>query len=267
MDSLTAFSVARLIHSGLAATTRALIISTEQQGQDFSELAEILIAASPYFPELRALFLNELTQDECEISWIINGDCTPILQHYPHIERFQIRGGDVRFIDWKLHYLKTLIVETGGLSHEAVQDLERADLPNLEHLELWTGQEEFGSSCEAEHIIHLLESRRWEYLRHLGIRNCEFADDVILWLTRSPLIEQLKTLDFSLGCVSDRGAEALLNCAAVRELQAVDLHYHYISEPLVQQLRTLPLDINLDEPQEPEDVDGGEPLRFSAVGE
>lgn len=268
MPSLTAMSLARLIHCGVAEATPALIINFERGGDHFPELSEMLIQASPFLPNLKALFINELTVDECEISWIINDDCTPILIQFPQLNHFQIRGSGTRFVDLKLHCMETLIVESGGLGHEAIEDLRFADLPNLQHLEIWTGQEDFGGSCESRHIIDLLTHQRHEQLRHLGIRNCEFADEVIEWLVRSPLIEQLESVDFSLGCVSDRGAQSLLDCAAVRNLKSLDLHYHYISEPWMQQLRSLPIDVNTDEPQEPDDIDDdGEPLRYSAVGE
>ncbi|MCA9173141.1 MAG: hypothetical protein KDB14_01440 [Planctomycetales bacterium] len=265
-------SLARLIHCQLAETTPALLICEEQRFGGFQDLVDLLRLASPHLPALRALFVNEMIVDECEISWIEGGDCGILCNCFPRLEHFQVRGSGTRFQNLSCPGLRKLVVESGGLAHEALQDLCAADLRTLESLEIWTGQEQYGGSCRCEHVTALL-SGELPKLRHLGVRNCEFADELVEWLTSDKpravmMLEQLQTLDLSLGCVSDRGAELLCGCPRVSRLQQLDLHHHFISPEWVARLQSLRLEVIVDDPQEAEDFDDfGEPARYTAVGE
>jgi len=78
--------------------------------------------------------------DESEISWIVNSDMGPLLAAYPRLQQLRVRGGqELAFGDLRHDNLRTLIVETGGLSGEVLQQMAAARLPALTHLELWLG--------------------------------------------------------------------------------------------------------------------------------
>ena len=57
-------------------------------------IVEALVAARERLPHLRALFLGDILSEECEISWIRQSDVTPLLEAYPRLEHFQVRGGN-----------------------------------------------------------------------------------------------------------------------------------------------------------------------------
>lgn len=247
-------------------------------GVDWEGLAQS--AADPYFkplvavrerlPNLKALFLSELTGDECEISWIEHGDVSPIFDAYPNLEHFQIRGcGSLSMGKLSHSTLKRLAIESGGLSAEVVREVAAADLPQLEHLELWLGTSLYGGDATVDDIKAVLLSEGYPQLHYLGLRNCEILDDVVAVLVRSPLIERLSVLDLSLGCLSDAGAELLLACPAVAQLDMLDIHYHFVSDPMVRRLEVLGVEIDASEPQDPEGLENesGEPERYCAVGE
>lgn len=233
-------------------------------------LVKPLVAVSDRLPNLKALFLSELTADECEISWIEHGDVSPIFEAFPELEHFQIRGCGSLSLGKPSHSaLKRLVIESGGLSAEVVREIAAADLPQLEHLELWLGTPVYGGDATVEDIKALFASEGYPQLQHLGLRNCEILDDVVAVLVDSPLIERLRVLDLSLGCLSDKGSEHLSRCPAVAKLEELDIHYHFVSDPMVQRLEALGIEIDASDPQDPDGLENEskEPERYCAVGE
>jgi hypothetical protein len=249
-----------------------------ENGADFdasysNPIVEELIKHSEHLPHLTALFLGDITFEESEISWIGLGDVSPLFTAYPQLEHFGIRGSAGTSTSSYLHLgilhherLKTLIVETGGMDRSVVHDVLRSHLPALEHLELWTGSEDYGGNCTVEDFAPLFTENLFPNLRYLGLRDSEFTNDLATALSQSPLLERLRVLDLSLGTLDDIGAAALLNCPAVRRLEKLDLHYHFCSEEMMQRLQALGIEIDVSERQEPDRWDGEE-RRFVAVSE
>src|SRR5436190_5616126 len=55
---------------------------------------EALVAARDKLPKLKALFVGDIISEENEISWINQGDISPLFQAYPDLEILTVRGGD-----------------------------------------------------------------------------------------------------------------------------------------------------------------------------
>ena len=53
-----------------------------------------LCAAASRLPALRALFLGDITSEECEVSWMKVGDVSALLTAYPALEVLRVRGGE-----------------------------------------------------------------------------------------------------------------------------------------------------------------------------
>ncbi len=158
-----------------------------------------------------------------------------ILEAYPNLEVLHIRGradGDyyaplgscLSFTSVEHRYLKTLIIETKYLPESTASEIVNLNLPNLEYLELWTGNGVF----DAVKLIPKI-SEHFPKLKYLGIRSCEYADEVAKALVSSTLIERLKILDLSMGEMTNQGVEYLLNCPAVNQLHTLNLSTNYIS--------------------------------------
>ncbi len=238
-------------------------------------LLPILLDNKDHFPHLTAIFLGDIIMEESEISWIEPGDISALFTAYPHLEHFGIRGCASAYTDPHLHlgvlnleHLKTLVIETGSMDRSVVQDVLSSHLPALEHLELWTGSEDYNANCTVEDFAPLFTDNLFPNLRYLGLRDSEIANDLAIALSQSPLLERLQELDLSLGTLDDTGATALLNCPAIHKLAKLDLHHHFCSDEMIQRLQTLGIEVDLSEQEEPEEWDEDEPEQhFVAVSE
>ena len=250
-----------------------LIVSSYDHSVDFTtdEIVEILVEKSDHFRGLRAIFLSEMTPEECEISWIINGDVSPILAIYSRLEHFQIRGGgELSLGELRHERLQRLIIESGGLSSLVVEEIARADLPSLEMLEIWTGSELYTCDVTEQQLVDMIEAcdSRFLQLKHLAVRNCELADEVAQRVFSLPLAARLEVIDLSLGTLTDVGARAILdayNAGKLPNLRRLDIHYHFVDdEEILDSLSNLPIETDLH-PCGAEHA--AEDERYSAVGE
>jgi hypothetical protein len=112
----------------------------------------------------------------------------------------------------------------------------------------------------------LLDGTRFPKLRHLGLRDSFIADDLAAMLARSPILERIRVLDLSLGALTDAGAQALLDSPAVARLEKLDLHHHFCSDEMVMRLKRLGIDVDVSDPQSPDDWDRFEG-RYVSVAE
>jgi hypothetical protein len=226
-----------------------------------------LVDASPKLPNLTALFLGDITGEEYEISWIQQSDLSPLWNAYPQLEYLRVRGNNgLEFGKIELGRLKTLIVETGGLSVERVREICQGYLPQLEHLELWLGTDDYGGDTTVEDLTPMLSGELFPYLQYLGLRNSYIADRIAIAVANSTILLRIKVLDLSLGNLGDIGATALLASPFIHQLEKLDLHHHYLSEALVEKLEGLSISIDVSDSQEA-DEDDDEEYRYIAVSE
>lgn len=232
-----------------------------------ARIVEALVAARGRLPNLRALFVGDIVSEECEISWIQQTDLSPLFGAYPALEYFCARGGTGLQLGALRHQqLKTLVLQSGGLPAAVTRAAIGADLPSLEHFELWLGTPDYGGDTALADLEPLLAGQCFPRLRTLGLRDSEIADQIAAALATTPVIERLQTLDLSLGTLSDEGAAALLASPAVARLAKLDIHHHYCSDAMVARLKQLGIELDAGDPQEP-DEDDGTVWRYVAVGE
>ena len=256
---------------------RALIIgmTTYMEQFDSGLAVGLLVRHAADLPNLRAIFLGEVVGTDAEVSWLNHVDLMPILESYPLLERFQVRGGED---DWnpdlhavrpfKHEALRTLVFESGGLPPATVRAVGESEIPELERLEFYLGDEAYGGGTTVEDLAWLFDGAGFPKLRHLGLRDAPNADEIAAALAHAPVVARLATLDLSLGALGDEGAAALLAGQPLNHLRRLDLHHHFLSEEMTQRLReTLPgLDLDLREQQQPESW-GDEQGRYIAVSE
>ena len=148
--------------------------------------------------------------------------------------------------------LKSFAIESGGLPTELLDEVWAADLPNLEHLELWLGDGNYGGIGNNLPLEPLFDGTRFPKLKYLGLRNSDIADLVAAGIAASPLLARLTILDLSLGNLGDEGAEALIASPDTRKLQKLDLHYHYLSDDVAARLNGLGIEVDLSDPKDSE---------------
>ena len=234
---------------------------------DSSDVVELLVSSSSKLPLLRNLFIGDIFFEECEISWIRQSDLSPLLGAYPRLEHLTVRGGEgLTFGRMSHDALRELVVQTGGLPPSVVHEIAAAQLPALEHLELWLGEPNYGGEATVDDLAPLLRGGVFPKLRYLGLKDSVIQDEIAGVVALAPVVNQLEVLDLSLGTLGDEGAKALLASPAVRGLKKLDLHHHFMSRQVMDQFLALPITVDVSDPQEPHEW-GGEQHRFVAVGE
>jgi hypothetical protein len=250
-----------------ASKVTGLVIGMWDADDSSQSVVDLLVNAHQKLSSLSALFLGDIVEEENQISWIQQSDVSPLLTAYPQLEHLQIRGNDgLSFGELKHDRLKTLIVETGGLAVERVREICDSHLPQLEHLELWLGTDDYGGDVAIEDLAPILSGGLFPYLQYLGLRDSYIADRIAIAVANSTILIRIKVLDLSLGNLGDVGAVALLASPFIGQLQKLDLHHHYISEALVKDLAKLSIEVDVSDEQEA-DKDDDEEYRYIAVSE
>lgn len=242
----------------------ALVIGSwgEAASDGPDEFLALLAAQAPQLRNFKALFVGDITYEECEISWIVQGDYAPLLQAFPGLQALRIRGSTSLTWPALAHAgLRELTIECGGLPRHVCQALAQSSLPALTTLELWIGTDDYGFDGDVALVRQVVAKLRTPGLRQLGLRDAQIADEIAQALAGEAWISQLATLDLSLGTLGDVGAQALLASPHARGLARLDLSHHYISKPLQAQLRAAIPGVVLDDEQD-DDED-----RYVAVGE
>jgi hypothetical protein len=261
---------ARFLKEPAAGYVEALVIGMWNQGQEgdtAERVVENLVSTREYLPALKALFFGDITFEENEISWIEQTDVSPLFTAFPLLEVLGVRGGNGLSLGRPSHpKLKTLIVEAGGLPRRVVREVCAADLPALEHLEIWLGSEDYGGDATLDDLAPILSGRLFPRLTTLALRDCEWADDLAVALVDAPILARIKSLDLSLGNLGDRGALALAAAPVAARLESIDIHHHYVSDEAVAKLNALGPRINAEDREEPDKWDDEE-HRFIAVSE
>jgi hypothetical protein len=117
-----------------------------------------------------------------------------------------------------------------------VRDVLSAELPALEHLELWLGTPDYGGETTIADLEPLLSGAVHKNLKYVGLRNAEIADSVAVTVAQSPLIATVVELDLSLGTLSDEGFAALSAMAPSPNLKRLNVAYHYATPAAVDAL-------------------------------
>lgn len=255
----------------------ALIIGTWDDVYDNGPDAVIstLIDARDRLPALRALFLGDITYEECEISWINQTQVAPLLEAFPELETFGVRGGQsLGFSAVRHQNLRTLVMEAGGLPGDVVRGVAASDLPALRHLDLWLGTTEYGGEAEVADLAPIFSGDRLPALTHLALRNSDIQDTICAGLAAAPVVARLTSLDVSMGVLTDDGAAALLSGQPLSHLDALDMHHNYLSQAMCERLRealepaAVSLALDRGRAEEADDEDDDEDVwRFVAVGE
>jgi hypothetical protein len=264
-DKLAAF----LDEPGVERVTGLVIGPWEETYQPGGSngVVEALVAARDRLPKLTALFFGDIVMEESEISWIQQTDITPLLAAYPRLTHFTVRGGEgLSFGRLRHDQLKELVVQTGGLRAEVVGQIIQAQLPALEHLELWLGDDMYGGDSTVDDLEPLLTGNLFPQLRYLGLRDSHIADEIAAAVAQSRILGQIEVLDLSLGTLGDVGAAALLSGGALGHLKLLDIHHHYCSDGLIARLNGLGIPVNTADRQKEDDYNG-ESHRYVAVSE
>lgn len=231
---------------------------------DFDAMVAALAEAAPRMPRLRVLFVGDITFEEAEISWIESGDLGPVVNRFPLLDHLAIRGEtNLEFRGVSLPRLTTLIVEGGGLDSGTLDQILASDLPELQHLDLFLGTPDYGGTTSVRGLRPLLDGSLFPKLRHLGLKDCFYGDELAAAVASSPVLTRVPSLDLSLGTIGNDGARALAASPMLSRLEQLNLSHHYIDDDdLKARLTAAVPTVDLSDQQTEEDYG-----RYVAIGE
>ncbi|MBL8813687.1 MAG: STM4015 family protein [Planctomycetaceae bacterium] len=264
--------VAEFVGADAAAEVTALVTgaySEEMYEENMNTVLEPLVAAAGQFPGLTHLFIGDIISEENEISWIQQSDLSPLWTAFPRLRTLGMRGGNGLTLGAIVHdQLRTLIIETGGLSRSVIAEIAAARLPELQHLEIWTGSNGYGADSTVDDVKPLFERSLFPKLKTLAIRNCEYADQLPALAATASILGQLDVLDFSMGAMSDAGADLLLaNRQAFASLKKLDLSENMLTAKKLAELKSMPCPVVDAQQREGWVSRDGSVRRYPAVGE
>lgn len=182
---------------------------------------------------------------EYEISWTGLGDASGLWKAVPRLEKLIIQSGmggssaqgEPDVLGTIEHAnLKHFEVITGGLSLDCVRSIANAKLPNLEKLIVWFGNDNYGAGGGVDDLQPLFEGKGFPKLKHLGLCNAEFSNDIARALVSAPIVKQLESISLQYGTLDDDGARALLALPNLAKLQ-LNIADNYVSDEVAEQLR------------------------------
>ena len=109
------------------------------------DIIDKIIENKERFSHIKRLFVGDMDMEDCEVSWIIQGNYNGLLQALPNLESLTIQGStDLSLGTLESEKLKELEIICGGLPKEVIQSVRDAKLPALEELRLYIGVEDYG---------------------------------------------------------------------------------------------------------------------------
>ncbi|OMD42498.1 STM4015 family protein [Paenibacillus odorifer] len=259
--------IEKLSSSSESSSLTSLIIGDWGQAYEngSEEVVEALVTHSASFPALRKLFIGEMSSEECEISWITQSDLSPLLPAFPELLSLTIQGGnELSLSELKHDKLEELIIISGGLGTTVLEHIATSQLPNLRKLELYLGVEDYGFDGSLADLLPLIEVGTFPKLTYLGLKNSQIQDEIAGALADAPILDQLDTLDLSLGTLSDEGAELLLASDRIKGLKALNLSHHYMSDEMINRWQKSGLPVDVSDKQESDDE---EDWRYPSITE
>ncbi len=225
---------------------------------DCQEILDGIRANKDKFAHVESLFVGDMDYEECEVSWILQGNYSDFWEAMPQLKELTIKGSmDLVLGDIVHQNLEALTIICGGLPVSVIQSIKKAKLPSLKKLVLYIGIENYGFDGNKDTIKALLEESDFPKLEYLGIEDSEIQDELAEVVLESKYMKQLHTLDLANGTLTDKGGELLLGkLPSYPNIKVLDVHYHYMSEEMEEKLKALPIEVDTSESNEPEEYRG-----------
>jgi len=225
------------------------------------DLIGILAKRAP--ATLRKLRIGD---DVDQISWYKVGNLGKLWKAVPNLTHFDIEAGEFTLGTIALPKLVHAVFATGGLAKASAKAIAAATWPNIEHLEVYYGDESYGGNATIKDVLPLLARTDLPKLRYLGVKNAMFQDALCEHLATSKLLRQLATLDLSCGILTDDGAATIArHRQAFAHLAVLDISRTYVTKQGIALLKgvakqVIAKDMRADIDDDPDD-------RYVAVGE
>ncbi len=212
------------------------------------------------FSHVTSLFVGDMDFEECEVSWIIQGNYSKLWAAMPQLKELTIKGStDLELGEIAHDNLESLTIICGGLGSDVIKQIEDAKLPKLKKLLLYLGVDDYGFDGDIDTIKSLLTNSDFPALTYLGLVDSNMQDEVTQAVLESKYMSQLVDLDLSCGTITDKGGDMILQkLADYPNIKHVDVTYNYFSDEMIHKLRKSPCGVTFDydDQQEAEEWDG-----------
>lgn len=202
---------------------------------DLQSLLDVLAEKAPL--STRKLVIGDNVD---QISWHHTGSLAKLWSRVPNLREVQLESGD--FDTGPIHApsLERAFFVTGGLGQECARNIFAGTMPKLKRLEVFFGDDNYGGDCSVEQVVPFLARTDLPNLEYLGLKNAEFADDIVRALKGAPVLRTVKTLDLSLGVLTDDGAAALLELKdELKHLECLDVSENFMTLDAAKRLEGL----------------------------
>lgn len=222
-------------------------------------LIDGVIANKEKFSHIKSLFVGDMDFEDCEVSWIIQGDYSKLWAAMPQLEKLVIKGScNLELGEICHNQLQHLEIICGGLPSAVIQSVQKAKLPSLQTLLLYIGIEDYGFDGDISTIKNFLAQSDFPKLAYLGITDSEIQDEITKVVLECKYIDQISTLNLSMGSLTDKGGQLLLEQVSKHaNIKTLDLEYHYLSDEMMDKLKGLSgVIVNVEDAQEADVYDG-----------
>ena len=225
---------------------------------DCQPVIDAIVENADRFSHITKLFVGDMDYEECEVSWIMQGDYSRIWKVMPQLKELTIKGSmDLTLGEIEHENLESLTIICGGLGTNVIKQIEKAKLPSLKKLLLYIGVEDYGFDGDAGTIKELLANSDFPNLTYLGIVDSEIQDELAQVVLECKYIRQIETLDLSCGTLTDKGGKLLLEkLPELSNIKKLDVHHHYLSDEMMDKVGKLSPEVDVSEQEEAEEWDG-----------
>jgi uncharacterized protein (TIGR02996 family) len=193
-----------------------------------------------------------------QISWHHTGNLSKMWPGVPNLRVLEIETGEFDVGTMNAPKLEKAIFITGGLSKKCFKNIVAATMPSIKHLEIYFGDDNYGGNCQIKDVEPFLARKDLKNLEYLGLKNSMFADDIARAIATedAPILKTLKTLDLSLGTMTDEGAKALADAAGrLKHLECLDLTRNYLTAKGIKLVKGICPKVITNKQEEAEDED------------
>lgn len=225
---------------------------------DCQPIIDGIVEHAERFSHVEKLFIGDMDFEECEVSWIMQGNYGELWAALPDLKELTIKGStDLGLGEICHENLESLTIICGGLPTEIIEEIERARLPKLKKLLLYIGSDNYGFDGNKDTLGKFLENVQLPKLEYLGIADSEIQDELAEVVLKSKFMGQIHTLDLSCGTLSDKGGALILEkLPQFDNIKKLDVHYHFMSEDMVKKLEALPIEVDASDRNKPDSYRG-----------
>lgn len=225
---------------------------------DCQPIIDGIVEHAKQFSHIEKLFVGDMDFESCEVSWIMQGNYEKLWAAMPQLKELTIKGSSDLKLGTICHEnLESLTIICGGLPESVIKEIQEARLPGLKKLLLYIGIDDYGFDGDADTIRELLEKADFPQLKYLGITDSEIQDELVKVVLESKFMGQIRTLDLSMGTLTDESGALLLETLPdYPNIKKLDLHHNYLSETMAKKLASLPVVVDVSEIEKPWEYNG-----------